>query len=139
MNIKTLTIDDDHICHIIMKRITTNLGIHSNDFEFNGVDAIKFLESRLWIDDLPDIIFLDINMPYMNGWEFLEWYEQFVKKIKTPLPLLYVLSSSNSVIDGDFHYKYNHIIKSILLKPMTVDLFQKVLLDFQKKSQAIKF
>ena len=42
----------------------------------NGLDALNFLKSTDEAEDLPELIFLDINMPVMNGWEFME---EFVK------------------------------------------------------------
>lgn len=142
MNIKTLIIDDDPICHIIVKKIAESLESNHNDFVFNGHEALKFLEKNILSNELPDVIFLDINMPYMNGWDFLEWYDQFINKIKSrslPIPLLYILSSSDNSVDTQYHEKYSSLIKRSFLKPMTIDRFQKVLLDYQKSSRKISF
>jgi len=44
----------------------------------NGSNALKYLES----DTIPEIIFLDLNMPVMNGWEFLEEHNQLTAAYK---------------------------------------------------------
>ncbi len=63
-------IDDDPIPRLILTSNLKKLNITNNIKEFsNAVDAIAELENS---DLRPDLIFLDINMPILTGWEFLE-------------------------------------------------------------------
>ncbi len=49
----------------------------------NGLDALNYLKSKKDSEDThPDLIFLDINMPGMNGWEFMEEYNKLDEKFK---------------------------------------------------------
>jgi len=66
----------------------------------NATDAIHFLNSRAGDDTITDIIFLDLNMPEMDGWEFLENYQWLITRLRK-IPLLYVVSSSIEKFDYD--------------------------------------
>lgn len=73
-----LLIDDDEPTSFLNEFIIKKLGITERVFSvMNGQKAIEFLtELKSNGDCLPDLIFLDINMPRMNGWEFLTEYEK---------------------------------------------------------------
>ena len=69
-NLKILLIEDDTIEVMKLKRATTSLNLKHNISEANnGEEALKLLENK---DSLPDIILLDLNMPKINGIEFLK-------------------------------------------------------------------
>lgn len=68
MNKRTvLLVDDDEITNFLCKKMLTELGFDSVDSATNGLEAIKYLQHTC-----PDLIFLDIKMPIMDGFEFLE-------------------------------------------------------------------
>ncbi|WP_430909436.1 response regulator [Maribacter sp. 2-571] len=71
-------VDDDPITVFGIKKILNNVVECSNVKSYgNGklaIDAIK--EALTKEENLPDIIFLDINMPIMDGWQFLEEFTQ---------------------------------------------------------------
>jgi len=62
-----LLIDDDEIVNFISKNALTMAGFDRVNEAINGKDALDYLKNN----DV-DFIFLDINMPVMDGWEFLE-------------------------------------------------------------------
>ncbi|WP_339812860.1 response regulator [uncultured Imperialibacter sp.] len=69
-----LIIDDDPLCHFIGKRIAMAFREDMKVLNFTSpVEALKFIENAGNIDVLtkPIAVFLDINMPEMNGWELL--------------------------------------------------------------------
>ena len=77
---------DDNLFHdIIIREMDI---VHHIAMAMNGLDALSYLESAHGLP--PDLIFLDINMPRMNGWEFLEAYEKLDpgKKAKTLIMML---------------------------------------------------
>ncbi len=45
----------------------------------NCLEAIEFVEHKQAVHPIPDVIFLDLHAPLMNGWEFLDRYDQFPK------------------------------------------------------------
>lgn len=63
---------------------------------YDGKEALEFLESALaGALPLPKLIFLDINMPGMNGWDFLHEYEKMDTAIKDKIVVVMLTSSIN--------------------------------------------
>lgn len=91
----TFIIDDDDIYVYAIKRLINIRKLSEQVFVFkNGKQAIDyFIETSLEEMIMPDIILLDIRMPVMGGWEFLERFSKldFVGKHKVGV---YVVSSS---------------------------------------------
>ena len=88
-------VDDDDIY-----QFTTSLLLKQNDLVnkvivfSNGLKAINFLKDEMGNkENIPDIIFLDINMPVMDGWEFLEEY-LLIKPMLPKTVVIYMVSSS---------------------------------------------
>lgn len=73
-----LLIDDSESDNFYHARKIRKMGITDNiHMCFSGEEALEYLKSELdGIHPQPTLIFLDINMPGMNGWEFLEEYEK---------------------------------------------------------------
>jgi CheY-like chemotaxis protein len=69
-----MLVDDDKIFNFLSEKTITSLGL-ANEVHFasNGKQALELLELyRLGEIQRPDVIFLDLNMPIMNGYEFIE-------------------------------------------------------------------
>jgi CheY-like chemotaxis protein len=112
-----LLIDDDDIFIFLTKKMLMNTGMVNNvNVCRSATEAVRFLE---FIDDenkIPDMIFLDLNMPGMNGWQFLESYQAILPKMKKT-PLLYVVSSS--VAENDCKKAMNiHGVNGYMAKPL---------------------
>lgn len=93
-------VDDDDIYQFAVKRkiLKRKLSAEVNTFK-NGKDAILFLDQVIKAGEpLPDMILLDLNMPIMDGWDFLERYAQIQPRLKKKI-LLYVISSSIQASD----------------------------------------
>lgn len=118
-------IDDDKIYHFLFKNLLKQNDIQAKaTFFVNGADAIEFIKNCAQ-EELPDLILLDINMPIMNGWQFLEEYS----RVKTSLSkdcVIYMISSSNNDVDIDRAKSFNGIVKDYFLKPICKEDLDKI-------------
>ncbi|MDQ3394260.1 MAG: response regulator [Bacteroidota bacterium] len=84
----------------------------------SGKSALEFLGNNEGnIDKLPDLIFLDINMPIVDGFVFLYEFEKFSEALKNKCKVI-ILSSSDNKRDIDKIVNNDHVIKFIT-KPLT--------------------
>src|SRR6187402_323813 len=104
-----MLVDDDETCNFITEKIITKLNIstHTKSMK-NGQEALSFIEENYESspdNDLsalcPDLILLDINMPVMDGLEFLEEFynNKILEKKYTDQTSIYVLTSSDNTVD----------------------------------------
>ncbi len=113
-------IDDDEIQNLINTRVISIVsdGIEVKAFT-SAENALANLKSKQ--DGLPDMIFLDINMPKMNGWDFLDAYESEENKVK-----VYMLSSSINNKDIQKSETYD-IVNGFICKPLVVEKLAEIL------------
>jgi CheY-like chemotaxis protein len=115
-------VDDDPINNLINKRLLSKTGISSNIKEFlGGEDALAFLNNIP--EDHHLLIFLDINMPVLNGWEFLNKYLEYFPKRTDKIV---ILSSSIDFQDRQKAQEYD-IVAGFLEKPLTLEKISKQL------------
>lgn len=123
----TCIIDDDPIFVFGTKRMMKQLNFSEDILVYeNGQDAI--LNLRKMIDDdipLPSVIFLDLNMPIMNGWEFLDDFAK-IPNSKREHVIVYIVSSSIDPRDIERVEKYNTVNK-YMIKPVTAEDLERVL------------
>ena len=112
-----IIVDDDPINNIICKmQLEIALGaVDIKTFE-SPEEGLEFIENEFVKSPVPTILFLDINMPSISGWEFLEQYEKFIEDVKTQIAI-YILSSSVDPRDKD-KASANKYIKGFLSKPL---------------------
>ncbi|SDR65005.1 response regulator [Christiangramia echinicola] len=117
MNIEVVIIDDDKILRKILTRIIQICDIAEKPLQFeNGADALDFFVKEN--DKFKRrIIFLDINMPKMDGWEFIEKMDKHQLLHNQEL---FLLTSSIDKLDH-VRAEQNPLIKEILIKPLTID------------------
>ena len=123
---KVLFIDDDVITTNICERMMTIVDF-TNEFVCtnDGLEAKEYLLANL--ESMPDIIFVDLHMTVMNGWEFLDWYTNWAKEQSVSIPV-YVLSSSLS--KEDFEQAYVFKVNGYIVKPMTANHLKEIISKF---------
>ncbi|MFT5513070.1 MAG: response regulator of citrate/malate metabolism [Bacteroidia bacterium] len=113
-------IDDDEIQNLINTRV---IGIAAENIVVKAFTSAENALSDLIANaaTLPDIIFLDINMPKMNGWDFLDAYVKLENKVK-----VYMLSSSINNKDIQKSEKYD-VVNGFICKPLVVERLSEIL------------
>ncbi|KOY87276.1 transcriptional regulator [bacterium 336/3] len=118
-------IDDDKIYHFTIKKTIQQIDIANNLLSFyNGEEAINFLDEAISnSQNMPDVILLDINMPVMDGWQFMESYVLLKPRIGKKIQIYMV---SSSVYEEDIERaKSISDISDYIIKPITKNqLFQ---------------
>ncbi len=116
---KVLLVEDDPITIMVCDRILkmTEFGTEIIS-KTNGHDAIAYLKHLIETkDEIPEIIFLDINMPVMNGWDFLSEFTE-LEKLFNFIPKVFILSSTVDPEDTRKAQSYDCVVGSIS-KPLT--------------------
>ena len=116
--IKVLHIDDDALFLFLTRKYIEVANLNAELVTFsNGEDAIKYLTDNADQNEvLPDTILVDINMPVMDGWEFVEKYSSLKNKIGKKIKI-YLLSSTISPIDIERADALADVIQ-LLIKPL---------------------
>jgi CheY-like chemotaxis protein len=114
-----MLVDDNETDNFISKRIIEITKFARRvEVKSSGKSALDYLkENQSSADDLPNIIFLDINMPIVDGFVFLYEFEKFSEVVRNKCKVI-ILSSSDNKRDIDKIVNNNHVIKFIT-KPLT--------------------
>lgn len=117
--INLLVIDDDDINIFIIKKIVEKTGYNVEmTAKSNGQLAIDHLNNAIKTNaTLPQLILVDINMPVLNGWEFIEAFETIACPVK---PDIYMLSSSVYENDIEKAKSYKDV-NGFISKPLSID------------------
>lgn len=125
LKINLLIIDDDDINIFIIRKIVEKTGFKVNmTSKSNGQLAADYLAEIADQQELfPHLILIDINMPVLNGWEFLEAYDRLGITHKVDM---YMLSSS--VYENDIEKaKTYKTIKGFISKPLSIERLSELL------------
>jgi two-component system, chemotaxis family, chemotaxis protein CheY len=119
-------VDDDKIYHFILKNLLNrnDSRIKPSFFE-NGQDALEILKEKIVTNNYPDLILLDINMPIMDGWQFLEEYRKLKRDFDIPTKV-YMITSSVDVVDQTRARHFENEISKYYVKPINEHDLSKI-------------
>ncbi|MEO1514919.1 MAG: response regulator [Bacteroidota bacterium] len=112
-----LLIEDDYVDALTVQRALKDIDVKNQVIHIeNGEDAIQYLKNTGSLR--PCIILLDLNMPRMNGLEFLE-----VAKTDEHLRSIPIVVLTTSTEHKDRHESFNHSVAGYMVKPIDYDEF----------------
>ncbi len=124
---KTCIIDDDAIAVFGLKRAMQALKFSPELIIYeNGLDAIEGFQTMI-VDEmsLPSLILIDINMPVMDGWDFItEMRKIWPKGLEEPT--IYMMTSSLSPMDVETAKSFG-LENNYLIKPIYAEVLQGIL------------
>lgn len=120
-----LLVDDDSIYQFTARKTLEATGCTDKIWVCsNGEEALMLIEKNLSEGQRPDVIFLDVNMPVMNGWDFLEKYSS-LKEIHTINAPVFIVSSS--VDEADIiHSRQFSEVRDYISKPILKEKFSEI-------------
>ncbi len=124
-----LLVDDDRATNFLNKRLLDKMGVANHiKIARNGIEAMDYLVSASEGQrdfPMPDLIFLDINMPLVNGWEFLERYDSMPEDFKSHITVLMLTTSLRQ--DDLERAEKAPSVKGFIHKPLTESEIWRVL------------
>lgn len=134
MKLIALVIDDDEVVTFLHETLLKLAGGLNEIHAFNnGREALRFLEQHKGEDDCRYMVLLDINMPVMDGWDFLEAANGFLLK---QCVSLYILSSSIDRNDISKAKGYG-VVDGFLHKPLNLATTKRVFSQTEAKLNAL--
>ena len=120
-----LLVEDDLATNFLHKMLLNELKlVDSINIAENGQEALDYINSCA-SEDLPELILLDINMPYMDGFEFLENYKGLPAERKTGV-IVMMLTTSNNPKDLNKANDFKPTIKGLIEKPLTEEKVKEI-------------
>ncbi len=118
-------IDDDEITMYLADSIMKKVDFCEKVEKFtHGMDAINRLKFALEVNEnIPDVIIFDLNMPEMDGWEFIEEFSKLPLKKEIPA-FIFTSSIDNAELERSKEYDK---IKGVIIKPLNVQKINKIL------------
>jgi CheY-like chemotaxis protein len=127
----TLLVDDDSTSNMISERVLNKIQLTNTiQVTWNGREAIDYIHDSLNEDNeqgkpWPDLILLDINMPEMNGFEFLDEY----LKVDTHGKVIKIVMLTSSIDRNDIETSKQYPIHGYITKPLTPEKLQNAVND----------
>ncbi len=113
-----LLVDDDHIVNFISEKILTDMGFRNIKTVNDGKQALESLK-----ENCPNLVFLDINMPVMDGFTFLT---RAAKEIICMQMNVVILTSSDRQSDKNQASQFSNVVDYVE-KPLNQDKVRQVL------------
>ncbi len=118
MSIKIIQIDDDFINNMANERLLKKMGISFESQSF--LDPTEALRHLADTSEIYDLMLLDINMPRINGWEFLEMY----KNLNKQMPIIMLTSSLDP--NDQKRAKNNKLLTGFFIKPLSREMMSEI-------------
>lgn len=126
-----LLIDDDHPINFIHRKVIQKAGVDAPVEAITNVqDALEFLTYSGKYEGTetlprPGLIFLDINMPGLNGWDFLEAYHLLPERLKARVVIVMLTTSLNP--DDREKALKDRVVDDFLIKPLRPEILTEIL------------
>jgi len=122
-NFKELLIIDDDFCHNItcalaLKKVFRSSEVHMTCFT-NSEEGLSYI-MQLAVSSKKTVLFLDINMPGLNGWQVLARLEQLPKASKKHLHVYIITTAAN--MRDEYRASKSPLVKQYLQKPLSKHL-----------------
>jgi CheY-like chemotaxis protein len=115
-----LLVEDDYVDTMNVQRVFKKINLkHRLYTAKNGKEGLDVLETEFPDGEKPDLILLDLNMPKMNGVEFLQQIRSMDKYLDVKV---FVMTTSEDESDRNEAAKYN--ISGYIIKPLSFDKFE---------------
>lgn len=120
---KLCLVDDDTLFQFLTQRVIEETDLVNKVEVFsNGLQAINYLKFAAENpEELPNVILLDLNMPVLDGWGFLDEFAKLTPHINKKI-VTYIVSSSNDPNDVR-RSKTIESVKDFIIKPITKEKF----------------
>jgi CheY-like chemotaxis protein len=130
---KTLLIDDDPTALFLTQRLFQREGLDALTAFLSPVEALSFIKEQALTDLSPQVILLDLNMPLLNGWEFMEALKPLEAQLLGRCSV-YILTSS--LAPGDVaRVREYPLVVSLIHKPLNQAQIQAIQARLDKPEQ----
>lgn len=122
-----LIIEDSEIDLFIIKDTLNDTDLFGDMVSFDTAEkAMEYLKQPENAGNLPDLLLLDLNLPYMNGFEFLDEMDYFFRDVETSSILIFMMTSSTEKRDYEKFEKYPTAREFIVKPVIGLDLKERL-------------